>query len=180
MSKTLFLLHLVMVISLQFVGRSSATVYTVGDSAGWDISTDLDSWVKGKTFAVGDALLFQYSSYHSLSELTKSNYEDCNTTVPLQSYTGGNTSVPLTEAGNRYFACGNKLHCLGGMKLKVHVDSNQAPSPAPAAQQGGSLPNTSKTNNPSTSVQSSSSVALPNLPIAPLLLLLLFKFYLVR
>lgn len=34
----------------------TATVYTVGDTAGWDISTDLNSWVAGKSFTVGDIL----------------------------------------------------------------------------------------------------------------------------
>lgn len=35
---------------------SEATVYTVGDSAGWDISADFPSWLTGKTFYVGDVL----------------------------------------------------------------------------------------------------------------------------
>jgi hypothetical protein len=33
-----------------------ATVYTVGNSAGWDISADFPSWVSNKTFYVGDVL----------------------------------------------------------------------------------------------------------------------------
>lgn len=35
---------------------SAATYYTVGDSSGWDISTDLDTWAKDKKFIVGDVL----------------------------------------------------------------------------------------------------------------------------
>ena len=35
---------------------SAATFYTVGDSSGWDISTDLDTWAKDKKFIVGDVL----------------------------------------------------------------------------------------------------------------------------
>ncbi|GAB4825592.1 hypothetical protein Ancab_008466 [Ancistrocladus abbreviatus] len=138
--------------------RTNGSLYRVGDTSGWDISTDLDSWVLGKRFVVGDVLLFQYSSYHSVAELTRQDYNGCNTTNALQTYTGGNTSIPLTKAGGWYFACGNKLHCLGGMKLQVHVASNQAPSPAPAPQQGGggSLPKTSKNNNPLSTLPSSS------------------------
>lgn len=41
---------------LGFALTSSATVYTVGDTSGWDISTDLNSWSNNKTFKVGDAL----------------------------------------------------------------------------------------------------------------------------
>ena len=33
-----------------------ATVYTVGDNSGWDISTDLDTWTMDKRFVVGDML----------------------------------------------------------------------------------------------------------------------------
>ncbi|KAL0321702.1 UNVERIFIED_CONTAM: protein mago nashi2 [Sesamum calycinum] len=131
-----------------------ATVYTVGDNAGWDISTDLDSWAKGKTFAIGDTLLFQYSQYHSVSEVTKENFEGCNTTNVLQSSSNGNTSFILTSPGDRYFVCGNKLHCFGGMKLHVSVLGNQAMSPAgaPQAQPGGALPpGSSKSNSPSSS-----------------------------
>ncbi|XP_073144378.1 stellacyanin-like [Henckelia pumila] len=134
-----------------------ATTYTVGDNSGWDISTDLDSWPKDKTIMVGDTLLFQYSSSHSVSEVTKQNYEDCNTTEVLQSSSDGNTSFPLTRVGDIFFVCGNKLHCLGGMKLHVNVEPNQklaaaAPAGAPQAQPGGTLPPaSSKSNGPTSS-----------------------------
>jgi hypothetical protein len=36
--------------------EARAASYTVGDSAGWDISADLPSWAVGKTFNVGDVL----------------------------------------------------------------------------------------------------------------------------
>ena len=35
---------------------SAATLYIVGDNAGWDISTDLDTWAQDKKFVVGDVL----------------------------------------------------------------------------------------------------------------------------
>lgn len=34
----------------------SATTYTVGDNSGWDISSNLETWVADKTFKIGDAL----------------------------------------------------------------------------------------------------------------------------
>lgn len=34
----------------------SATTYIVGDSSGWDISTNLQTWVADKKFKTGDAL----------------------------------------------------------------------------------------------------------------------------
>ncbi|KAL1561197.1 stellacyanin-like [Salvia divinorum] len=136
--------------------RCSATVYTIGDSSGWDISTDLDSWLNDKTFYTGDTLLFQYSQYHSVSEVAEGNYKGCNMTNVLQSSSNGNTTFALTRPGERYFVCGNRLHCLGGMKLHVHVVENQTvPGPvgAPTEQPGGSLPpGSSKSDEPSSSV----------------------------
>ncbi|KAL7214542.1 hypothetical protein ACSBR1_026866 [Camellia fascicularis] len=138
-----------------------AAFYTVGDSSGWDISTDLDTWVKGKTFAVGDVLLFQYSSIHSVNEVTKNNYQRCNTTNVLQSSSNGNTTFPLSTPGDRYYVCGDKLHCLGGMKLHINVAGNQAPSPANAPESATtSLPTTpsSKSDNPTTVTSSGSTM----------------------
>ncbi|TKY51788.1 Blue copper protein [Spatholobus suberectus] len=117
----------------------SATTYTVGDSSGWDISTNLDTWIADKKFQVGDALVFQYSSGQSVEEVTKENFDTCNTTNFLATYGNGNTTVPLTRAGDRYFVSGNKLYCLGGMKLHVHVegdDKSLAPTLAPKAVAG--------------------------------------------
>ncbi|XP_030490227.2 stellacyanin [Cannabis sativa] len=110
-----------------------AATYTVGDSSGWDISTNLDSWTKDKTFNVGDVLVFQYSSTHSVSEVTKENYESCNTTNVLKAYSAGNTTITLNKPGDMFFVCGNKLHCLGGMKIQLNVhENNQAYAPTSA------------------------------------------------
>ncbi|KAL3510353.1 hypothetical protein ACH5RR_029754 [Cinchona calisaya] len=136
-------------IFLGFALTCSATVYTVGDNSGWDISTDVDTWSKDKIFKVGDVLLFQYSSYHSVSEVTKPNYEGCNTTNVLQTSSNGNASFALNNPGDRYFVCGNRLYCLGGMKLHVNVQADQVASPAeaPEAETGGSLPPGSTKSN---------------------------------
>ncbi|XP_027366790.1 stellacyanin-like [Abrus precatorius] len=119
--------------------RCSATNYIVGDNSGWDISTNLDTWIADKKFKVGDALVFQYSSGQSVEEVTKENFYTCNTTNVLATYGNGNTTVPLTRAGDRYFISGNKLYCLGGIKLHVHVegdDKSLAPALAPKAVAG--------------------------------------------
>lgn len=94
--------------------------------------------------------VFQYSSYHSVSEVTKPNYEGCNTTNILQTSSNGNTTYALNNPGDRYFVCGNRLHCLGGMKLHVNVQDDRAASPAyaPETVTGGSLPpGSTKSNN---------------------------------
>ncbi|XWS47717.1 hypothetical protein CRYUN_Cryun13aG0008200 [Craigia yunnanensis] len=142
-----------------FALTSDAATYVVGDTSGWDISSDIDSWVSDKIFKVGDALLFQYSSYHSVSEVTKESFESCNTTDTLSTFSNGNTTVTLSNAVARYFVCGNKLHCLGGMKLQVNVEDDKTSSTvgAPEAQPGATLPQpSSKSNNPSTVIPTSS------------------------
>ncbi|XP_022716248.1 stellacyanin-like [Durio zibethinus] len=131
---------------------SDATTYIVGDTSGWDISTDLDSWASGKRFDVGDVLLFQYSSYHSVNEVTKQSFESCNTTDALGTFSNGNTTITLSNAGDRYFVCGNQLHCLGGMKLQVNVEGDQTSSTVVAPQ---AQPSSKSNNNPSTVIPTS-------------------------
>ncbi|KAM1054306.1 hypothetical protein ACFX13_001742 [Malus domestica] len=156
MAKLLQILVCVLLV-LGFALTSSATVYTVGDTSGWDISTNLNSWPNDKKFKVGDALSFQYSSSNSVSQVTKESFDVCNTTKVIKKYTGGNTTVTLTKPGDWYFVSGSKLYCLGGMKLVVEVENNQAYAPAgvPEAATGsgqGDLPNpTTKSNTPTSS-----------------------------
>ncbi|KAK7268645.1 hypothetical protein RIF29_21349 [Crotalaria pallida] len=138
MAKVVLLLYYSLLFAFAII-TCSATIYTVGDNSGWDISSNLDTWSADKKFKIGDSLIFQYSSSHSVDEVTRENFDSCNTTNILTSYGNGNTTVPLTRGGDRYFVCGNQLHCLGGMKLHVHVegdDKSLAPALAPKAMDG--------------------------------------------
>lgn len=54
MMRNLLLLSAVVVMGIVLTGEAS--VYTVGNSAGWDISADFPSWVSNNTFYVGDVL----------------------------------------------------------------------------------------------------------------------------
>lgn len=67
--------------------------------------------------------MFQYSKYHTLSEVDEAGYRNCSTASAVLSSSDGNTTVALTAPGDRYFVCGNELHCLGGMRLHVPVSS---------------------------------------------------------
>lgn len=101
--------------------------------------------------------VFQYSSSNSVNEVTKESFKGCNMTDTLQTSSNGNTSIPLNRPGERYFVCGNKLHCLGGMKLQVNVQKDPAASPAGAPEASeGSLPRpSSKNNNPAAAIPDS-------------------------
>ncbi|CAN0881730.1 Blue copper protein [Linum grandiflorum] len=134
------------------VSSCGATTYTVGDNSGWDISSDLDSWAQDKTFNVGDALLFQYTSSETVEEVNKASFDGCTTTDVIKSYNDGNTTVALDRAGAWYFVCGNKLYCLGGMKLQVDVKGNQSAASSPVGSPEGQPANpSSKTDFPSSS-----------------------------
>ncbi|KAK7356507.1 hypothetical protein VNO80_15780 [Phaseolus coccineus] len=152
MEKLLFIYYSLLFCLATITFKCSATTYTVGDSSGWDISTNLDTWIADKMFKVGDALVFQYSSGQSVEEVTKENYDTCNTTNVLATYGNGNTTVPLTRGGDRYFVSGNKLYCLGGMKLHVHVegdDKSLAPTIAPKAVAGSDENTATLSHSPS-------------------------------
>lgn len=61
--------------------------------------------------------------------------------------------MPLTRGGDRYFVCGNKLYCLGGMKLHVHVEDDGksiSPTMAPKAEAGSDQRTTTLPESPST------------------------------
>nr|XP_043616093.1 mavicyanin-like [Erigeron canadensis] len=155
MGKQLAFVVFCLIIVFGFVITSNANTYIVGDNSGWDISTNLDTWEQGKKFIVGDVLVFQYASTDSVCEVGQESYRTCNTTKVINCFSDGNTSIPLTTPGERYFFCGNRLYCYSGMKLDVIVERNQsavaqAPlSDVPKSDSGGS-----KKNTPSTVVES--------------------------
>lgn len=55
MEKVVNLIYALLVL-VSFATTSMATTYIVGDTSGWDISTNLDTWASDKTFKVGDVL----------------------------------------------------------------------------------------------------------------------------
>ncbi|KAI3919302.1 hypothetical protein MKW98_030438 [Papaver atlanticum] len=87
----------------------------------WDLSSDMNSWAKGKTFKVGDQLVFKYSSgLHSVVELSsEKEYKNCDIGNALDSKSSGSDEFKLTKAGTRYFACGTMGHCDQGMKVQI-------------------------------------------------------------
>ncbi|MBA0750939.1 hypothetical protein Gogos_002315, partial [Gossypium gossypioides] len=120
-----------------------AANHTVGaPGGGWDTSTDLQAWAVSQTFSVGDNLIFKYTRNHDVLEVTKANYDSCGTSNPMKTHTGGNTVIPLSTPGKRYFICGTAGHCGQGMKIEVDTTAAAANSPKspPGAPSGGSPP----------------------------------------
>ncbi|KAH8488287.1 hypothetical protein Peur_060000 [Populus x canadensis] len=131
----------------------AATTYTVGDSSGWTTLGDYTTWVSGKTFTVGDSLLFKYSSTHSVAEVSKDDYDSCSTSNLGKTYTDGSSTVLLSTAGPMYFICSTPGHCSGGMKLAITVAAaSGTPStpttPAPPVDDGSTTPSTTSGSSP--------------------------------
>ncbi|PWA87567.1 Cupredoxin [Artemisia annua] len=124
-----------MMVVLSCVTFSSAKVYTVGDSAGWALGVDYNTWASDKTFKVGDKLVFNYDSSHTVDLVSSTDYTTCAIGNSIASYNTGTTTIALNKTGSQYFICGIPGHCTGGMQLTVKVTSSDdvSPSPAPLA-----------------------------------------------
>ncbi|CAF2124056.1 hypothetical protein BRARA_C02272 [Brassica rapa] len=114
---------------LAIVPAALAVTYTVGDASQWDSGVDYTTWVKGKTFRVGDTLEFKYGSTHSVNEVDKAGYDSCGGT-PIDTHSGGDTTIDLEKVGTQYFICPTAGHCAGGMKLAVTVVAASSGTPA--------------------------------------------------
>ncbi|XP_039014776.1 uclacyanin 1-like [Hibiscus syriacus] len=99
-----------------------AATYTVGGATGsWDSSTDLQSWWFKSVLTYILSAVFQYTPNHDVLEVTKADHDSCQTSNPLKTYSDGNTVVPLTSPGKRYFICGTLGHCSQGMQIEINT-----------------------------------------------------------
>ncbi|KAL6647882.1 hypothetical protein ACP70R_015323 [Stipagrostis hirtigluma subsp. patula] len=102
---------------------ASAVVWKVGDEGGWRAKFNETHWTDGKTFRVGDSLLFTYpKDNHTLYEMGKDDFAACNVNSNgIKSWDSGNDTVALDKPGKRWFICTKAGHCINGMKLIVDV-----------------------------------------------------------
>lgn len=121
-----------------------ATVYTVGDSAGWTLGVDYGTWSTSKTLLVGDTLAFNYGSGHTVDEVSESDYSTCTVGNPINTDNKGSTTLLLQTPGNHYYICGVIGHCGSGMKLSVNVLASGA-SAANSTSTATSPPSTTPT-----------------------------------
>ncbi|KAI3468354.1 hypothetical protein Pfo_025017 [Paulownia fortunei] len=119
-----------------------------GKSNAWKIPTSesdsLNHWAEKSRFLIGDSLVWEYDgSKDSVLQVTKRDYVTCNTSNPIETYSGGNTKVKLERSGPYYFISGAEGHCEKGQKLIVVVMSEKhrrfkvvSPAPSPAEIEG--------------------------------------------
>ncbi|KAG2584569.1 blue copper protein-like [Panicum virgatum] len=142
------LIALLVVVSC--TAAASAVTFTVGDTQGWSLRGDYATWASGKDFKVGDTLLFNFATgAHDVLEVSKSDYDGCNTGNAMNNIQTGPATVNLTSAGDHYYICGISGHCGGGMKLAVNVGSGSgSPSPSTPSAPGTPTPTTPGTPTP--------------------------------
>ncbi|XP_030948100.1 mavicyanin-like isoform X2 [Quercus lobata] len=109
-----------MMMIMAFSGACMAATYIVGDSAGWTIQIPVDytKWSSTNNFHVGDKIV------------THQNFQSCNATSPIASYTSGSDSITLKSPGNFYYLCGVPGHCQAGQKVPIKVIRASARSPS--------------------------------------------------
>ncbi|KAK6249175.1 hypothetical protein QUC31_020740 [Theobroma cacao] len=117
-----------------------------GSEDAWKIpvnsSDSLNQWAGKTRFKVGDFLIWKYDGkVDSVLQVTKEDYESCNTSKPIKEYKDGDTKVELDKSGPFYFISGADGHCQKGQKLVIvvmsennwdHPDSPTPTAPAPA------------------------------------------------
>ncbi|KAJ7956718.1 blue copper protein-like [Quillaja saponaria] len=128
---------------------TESTTYTVGDESGWTISPRgaafYESWASGKTFSVGDVLVFNFANgAHNVAEVTKTNYNSCTTSSPISLKSSPPVRVTLTKAGEHFYLCAVPTHCSLGQKLAINVTGRSTATP-PSATTTPSTPSPTST-----------------------------------
>ncbi|XP_022999862.1 mavicyanin-like [Cucurbita maxima] len=114
---------------------AAATVYKVGDAAGWTIigGVDYKQWAATKTFQVGDAVVFEYNpQFHNVMRVTHAMYKSCNVSAPLETHTSGNDTIAITTRGHHFFVCGFPGHCQAGQKVDINVQRHTSAAVVPS------------------------------------------------
>ncbi|CAN6458038.1 unnamed protein product [Victoria cruziana] len=123
---------------LACLNEASAREFQVGGSQGWTVPNDASTnpynqWAEKNRFQIGDSLLFVYqSSSDSVLQVSRDDFNNCNTATPIAAFSDGRTSFTFHRSGSYYFISGVEDNCKKNEKLVVVVlaDRNkQAPNP---------------------------------------------------
>uniref|UniRef100_A0ACD5U4A9 Uncharacterized protein n=1 Tax=Avena sativa TaxID=4498 RepID=A0ACD5U4A9_AVESA len=131
-SRQVLLLAAAAIAAAFILAPASAEVFMVGDAAGWTLEYPA-TWTDGKTFVVGDSLMFMYpAGQHDVMEVGGADFRACNVSASaaIGTWTSGMDTVTLDKAGTRWFVCSVGTHCVQGMKLLVTVVDPATPAPA--------------------------------------------------
>ncbi|XP_050377741.1 blue copper protein-like [Argentina anserina] len=138
--------------------------YIVGEQLGWFVPGQYaySAWANGKTFIVGDTLVFNFiNETQDVAVVTKAAFDNCTTNSTIAVYTDSPVYIVLNTTGEHYFTSTYDRHCELGQKLAINViakstktatspsspttPSSQAPSahsPAASAPLNSAAPST--------------------------------------
>ncbi|KAG5538738.1 hypothetical protein RHGRI_019334 [Rhododendron griersonianum] len=114
-------------------------VHSVQTNIPWNEGINYQNWAAGKTFTVGDTLVFVYNTNHAVDIVDESDYTRCNSGNALHSYSGGQTTITLTAPGPMYFLCPTIGHCQAGMKLNITVAAITTTTSSPTSSGAGGM-----------------------------------------
>nr|XP_010323300.1 cucumber peeling cupredoxin [Solanum lycopersicum] len=153
-------------------GNIVAVDHIVGDTMGWTIPSGgpitYANWTSGRTFRVGDTLVFNFASgAHDVAKVTKSAYDSCSSTNPISLITVGPANITLNSTGSEYFICTFGQHCNAGQKLAINVATSSTTSPTPAPSPATSpaptpVPNPTRAPTPTPSLSPSDGPSGPS------------------
>ncbi|CAN6819717.1 unnamed protein product [Brassica oleracea] len=134
---------------------SKPRVILVGGSAqAWKVpdspSNTLNHWAENNRFKVGDILgtllfihlftsiisisqvwftndFFYDAKVDSVLQVTKEDYDSCNTEKPLKQFNDGDTKFELDNSGAYFFISGAPDHCAKGQKIHLVVLAERNP-----------------------------------------------------
>ncbi|PWA82740.1 cupredoxin [Artemisia annua] len=128
---------------LVLIQKGDAYEFKVGGSGDWSLtSTSYNQWAEKTRFQIGDTLFFKYQGEKdSVLEVSKDDYNNCNTTSPIARHDDGRTVIKFDRSGPHYFISGVSDHCKNNEKVLIVVSADQThksspqspPPPAPVS-----------------------------------------------
>ncbi|XP_018461851.1 early nodulin-like protein 11 [Raphanus sativus] len=85
-------------------------------------SNTLNHWAEANRFKVGDVLVWAYDAkVDSVLQVTKEDYDSCNTSKPLKQFNDGDTKFKLDNSGPYFFISGAPGSCTKGERIHLVV-----------------------------------------------------------
>ncbi|KAH0762831.1 hypothetical protein KY290_018904 [Solanum tuberosum] len=150
MDKMLYMIVFSSLVIANLVQDTAAqTVHVVGDNMGWIVPSNGEvaytNWAAGKTFRVGDTLVFNFTTgRHDVLQVEETSFDGCNSQNAIgTAIMTGPANITINSTDDHYFICTFGTHCLGGQKLEISVsdDSTSTPGTNPSVDgPTGSVP----------------------------------------
>ncbi|CAI9103901.1 OLC1v1002489C2 [Oldenlandia corymbosa var. corymbosa] len=124
MATTFMVMCLFVLLHYSDVAEAAPKTYYVGGiTNGWTFN--VQSWSRGKRFAVGDTLVFKYNrSFHNVVAFygprNGGNFAKCIAPRGATVRQTGRDLIKLVKGPN-YFICSYPGHCQSGMKIAIFV-----------------------------------------------------------